>query len=122
MIAFGCAILDTDSYRSYAEPGIRRAAEADSVHYALAPTGGVGRSYNLLLEQAAPRDDLEALVLVHPHAEITDPAFCGKARAALQDPDVAIVGAVGAAVSSTKLLWAAGPVLPAASVARTEKV
>jgi hypothetical protein len=96
MIAFACPILDTESYRRYAEPGIRLAAEADSELYALAPAGGLARSYNLLLERAAGHEDLEALVLVHPHAEITDPLFCRKARAALRDPDVGVVGAVGA--------------------------
>jgi hypothetical protein len=97
MIAFGCAILDTESYGRYADPGIRRAAEPDSETYAFAAAGGLPRSYNLLLQQAAANEDLEALVLVHPHAEITDPEFCSKVRSALADPDVGVVGAVGAA-------------------------
>ena len=96
MIAFACPVMDTESYRRYAEPGIRLAAEADSELYALAATGGLSRSYNLLLEQAAGHEDLEALVLVHPHAEITDPHFCSKVRAALEDPAVGVVGAIGA--------------------------
>jgi hypothetical protein len=96
MIAFACPILDTQSYRRYAEPGIRLAAEADSELYALAPAGGLARSYNLLLDRAAGHEDLEAVVLVHPHAEIADPLFCRKAREALEDPGVGVVGAVGA--------------------------
>ena len=36
--------------------------------------GPTGRTYNLVLDAAAERDDLEALVLVHPHTEIVDPA------------------------------------------------
>jgi hypothetical protein len=96
MIAFACPVLDTESYRRYAEPGIRLAAESDSELYALAPAGGLARSYNLLLDRATGHDDLEAVVLVHPHAEITDPDFCRKAREALGDPGVGVVGAVGA--------------------------
>jgi hypothetical protein len=96
MIAFACPVMDTESYRRYAEPGIRLAAEPDSELYALAATGGLARSYNLLLEQATGHEELEALVLVHPHAEITDPLFCRKVREALEVPGVGVVGAIGA--------------------------
>jgi hypothetical protein len=96
MIAFACPVMDTESYRRYAEPGIRLAAEPDSELYALAATGGLARSYNLLLERAAGHEELEALVLVHPHAEITDPHFCRKVREALEGPGVGLVGAIGA--------------------------
>jgi hypothetical protein len=96
MIAFGCAISEPEAYRLYAEPGIRRAKEPDSEVYAFSAVGTIFRSYNLLLDTAAHLEDLEALVLVHPHAEITDPAFCAKVREALSDPDVAVVGAAGA--------------------------
>ncbi len=96
MIAFACPVMDTESYRRYAEPGIRLALEDDSELYALAATGGLARSYNLLLERATGHEDLEALVLVHPHAEITDPLFCRKVREALAEPGVGVVGAIGA--------------------------
>jgi hypothetical protein len=96
LIAFGAAIMGAEAYRRYAEPGVRRAAEPDSHVYAFAAVEPVGRTYNLILDEAARRDDLEALVLVHPHTEITDPRFCEKVRAALADPEVAAVGAAGA--------------------------
>ena len=105
MIAFACPVMDTESYRRYAEPGIRLAAEADSPLYALAATGGLARSYNLLLEQAAAHEEIEALVLVHPHAEITDPLFCRKVREALADPGVGVVGAIGATGVRTIAWW-----------------
>ncbi len=44
-------------------------------------------------------EDLEALVLVHAHAEIADPRFCAKVRATLGDPDVAVAGCAGAPAS-----------------------
>ena len=97
MIAFGSSITETDAYRDYAEPGIRLAAETDSKILALAAAGSIPRSYNLVLEEAALRDDLEALVLVHPYTEITDPNLCAKVRDALTDLEVAVVGCIGAA-------------------------
>jgi GT2 family glycosyltransferase len=96
VIAFGCSILMPDVYRRAAEPGIRRAAEPDSVILANAGTGSVARSLNLLLDQAAGLRDLEALVLVHEDAELLDADFPARLRDALSDPDVAIVGCVGA--------------------------
>ena len=92
MIAFGSSISGAEAYRRYAEPGVRLAAEPDSEVFAYAAVEPVGRTYNLILEAAAARDDLEALVLVHPHTEIVDPAFCAKVRQALADPEVGAVG------------------------------
>ena len=96
MIAFGSSISGAEAYRRYAEPGVRLAAEPDSEVFAYAAVEPVGRTYHLILEAAAAREDLEALVLVHPHSEIVDPAFCAKVREALRDPDVGVVGCAGA--------------------------
>jgi hypothetical protein len=95
MIAFGSSITNHEVYRRCAEPGIRRAAEPDSEIHAMASAGSIFRSYNMLLEKAAARDDLEALVLVHQDAEIVDPDFCETVRRALTDPEVGVVGCVG---------------------------
>ncbi|MGI8557194.1 MAG: glycosyltransferase [Solirubrobacteraceae bacterium] len=96
MIAFGVAIAESEPYRLYAEPGIRLAAEPDSAIFPYAAVGTICRSYNLLLDAAAAQEGLEALVIVHPYAEIRDPEFCAKLREALRDRSVAIIGAVGA--------------------------
>jgi hypothetical protein len=117
MIAFGSAITEPEAYRRYAERGIRVAAEPDSEVYAFAAVGTVARSYNLLLDAAAARDDLEALVIVHPYAEIADPELCGKLRAALRDPTVAVVGCVGA-TGVRSLAWWEGSVSAAPVVHR----
>lgn len=105
MIAFGCPISDPHAYWNYAEPGIRLAAEPDSEVYAFAAVGTILRSNNVLLDTAGRLHGLEAMVLVHPHAEITDPAFCAKVRDALSDPDVAVVGAAGARNVSSIAWW-----------------
>jgi Glycosyltransferase like family len=95
MIAFGCSIIIPDVYRRCAEPGIRRAAEADSVVLAHAATSSIARSYNLLLDRAGATDDLEGLVIVHQDAEMLGDDVCATLRGALADPEVAVVGCVG---------------------------
>ncbi len=115
MIAFGCMVSEAEPYVLYAEPGIQLAAEPNSAIYPFASVGSIGRGYNLLLSTAGAREDLEALVLVHPHAEIADPQLCDKIRAALSDPDVAVLGAAGAA-GVTGIAWWEGKVSSGAEV------
>jgi hypothetical protein len=96
VIAFGCSIVTPDVYLRFAKRGIERAAEPDSAIYVHAGTNSIARSYNLLLDKALAHDDLEALVIVHADAELLDDDFCTRVRRALSDPEVAIVGSVGA--------------------------
>jgi hypothetical protein len=109
MIAFGCSITAPDVYARCAEPGLRRVAEPDSKVIANSAAGSIFRSYNLLLDQVRELPDLEALVLVHQDAEIVDPAFCAKLRAVLDDPDVGVVGCVGA-IDVRSIAWWEGSV------------
>jgi hypothetical protein len=104
MIAFGCSITKPQVYRRCAEPGIRRAAEADSEIDAFESIGSIFRSYNAILDQYAGRDDLEALVLVHQDAEIVESDFCRIVREALSDSNVGLVGCVGA-VGVRSIAW-----------------
>lgn len=105
VIAFGVSISDSAPYRRFSEPGIRLAAEADSAIFVHAGVGTICRSYNTLLDAAGAHEDLEALVLVHPNAEIADPQLCAKVRRSLSDPDVAVVGSVGATGVNTIAWW-----------------
>jgi hypothetical protein len=109
MIVFASSITDPDMYRRAAEPGIRLAAEPDSEVIANAAAGSIFRSYNLILDSIADRDDLEAVVLLHQDAEIASPDFCSRLRAALSDPDVGVVGCVGA-VGVRSIAWWEGSV------------
>jgi hypothetical protein len=104
MIAFGSSVTKPDIYRRCAEPGIHRAAEPDSEVLRMAAIGSIFRSYNALLDQFADRADLEALVLVHQDAEIVDVDFCAIVRHALADPDVGLVGCVGA-IGVRSIAW-----------------
>lgn len=105
MIGFGSLISKPEAYQLYARAGIEQAAESDSEVYVFSAVGPVARGCNLLLDTAAKRDDLEAFVLLHPHAQITDPDFCSKIRAALADPDVGVVGAAGASGIDSLAWW-----------------
>jgi hypothetical protein len=115
MIAFGCIISEPEAYRRYAEPGIALARESDSRVYPFATVGTIGRSYNLLLESAAACEDLEGLVIVHPHAQLDDRDLTAKVRAAFADPEVAVLGVVGAREVRSIGWWegsvSAGPVV-----------
>jgi hypothetical protein len=117
MIAFGCSITSSDSYRRFAEPGIKLAAEPDSEVHAFAAAGSIFRSYNLLLDAAAARDDLEALVLVHQDAEIVDADLCAKVRRALSDSQVGVVGCIGA-IGVRSIAWWEGSVTWASFIHR----
>lgn len=105
MIAFGVSITEPEPFRRYAEPGIRLAAEPGSAVLAYAAVGPLARTYNLMLDAAAARDDLEALVLLHPHTEISDPGFCDVVRSALRDPDVALAGPAGGSGGRSVAWW-----------------
>jgi hypothetical protein len=109
LIAFGAAVTDPDAYRKYAERGIDLVREPDSQVYANVGAGSLFRNYNLILDLASECDELEALVLVHQDAQIVDPGFCAKLRAALEDPDVGVVGCVGA-IGVRNIAWWEGSV------------
>src|SRR5436305_166555 len=109
MIGFGTAVTQPNAYQRWAQPGIERAQERDSVVYPNSSFGSIFRAYNLLLLQAASHQDLEALVLLHQDVEIVDPDFCSKVRDALRDPLVGVVGCVGA-LDARSLAWWEGSV------------
>jgi hypothetical protein len=120
LIAFASAVTQPDLYRRTAEPGIRRVAEHDSAVIAADSVGSIFASYNTLLDRAAGLEDLEALVLVHQDAEIMDPDFCKKVREALADPEVGVVGCVGA-IDVRSIAWWEGSVALASFVHRYEE-
>jgi hypothetical protein len=109
MIVFASSITSPEQYERCAAPGIRLAAEPDSVVLPFQAAGSIYRSYNLILDEVAERDDLEALVLIHQDAEIVDAGFCRELRRALADPDVGVVGGVGA-VDVRSIAWWEGSV------------
>jgi hypothetical protein len=96
VIAFAACIADRDKFARFALPGLRRAMEPGSPFAALSTTTSIHEAYNEALDHFATVDGLEALVLLHEDVELFDPAFGSIVRTALAEPDVAIVGAIGA--------------------------
>jgi hypothetical protein len=117
MIAFGSPVTAPEIYERCAKPGIDRVAEPDSRVFAFRAMSSIFRSYNVILEQAAPLEDLEALVLLHQDAEIVDPDFCAKVRAIFSDPDVAVAGCIGA-IGVRSIAWWEGSVTWASFIHR----
>jgi hypothetical protein len=117
MIAFGCPITAPEAYERFARPGIARAAEPGSAVLAYRAQSSIFRSYNLILDKAAEHDDLEALVLVHQDTEIVDPGFCAKVREQLRDPDVGVIGVIGA-IGVRSIAWWEGSVTWASFIHR----
>jgi Glycosyltransferase like family len=117
MIAFGSSITKPDVYRDCAERGIRLVAEPDSALFALASVGPIFASYNRVLDAASERDDLEALVLLHQDTEIVDAGFCETVRRVLADPDVGLIGCVGA-IGIRSIAWWEGSVSQASFLHR----
>jgi hypothetical protein len=119
VIAFGTFVAEEEAWRRYTEPGIARVAEPDSAILAYASVTSLPRSLNIILDAAARHDDLEALVLMHPHTELTDPGMCARVREVLQDPAVGVAGAAGAR-GGKGLAWWEGDVSAAPGTLRYE--
>lgn len=109
MIAFAAAVTKPDVHARCALPGIRRVAEPDSVVLDGPAVGTIFESCNAILDQATGLEGLEALVLVHQDAELVTPELCAIVRGALADPDVGVVGCVGA-VGVRSIAWWEGAV------------
>jgi hypothetical protein len=109
MFVFGCSITVPELYDRAAGPGLQVAREPNSEIIANAAAGSIYRSYNLLMDMAAEHEDLEALCLIHQDAQITNPDFCEQVRAAMRDPDVGVVGCVGA-LGVRSIAWWEGSV------------
>ena len=109
MIAFAAAVTKPDVYARCALPGIRLAAEPASPVLDGPARGTIFESYNAILDHAAGLEGLEALVLVHQDAELRTPDLGAIIRRTLADPDVGVIGCVGA-VGVRSIAWWEGSV------------
>lgn len=96
MIAFGCAINSEEKYRRFALPGIERVRDPEAPLIELRGRDSLFSAYNEILDRAAADRRIEAVVLIHEDTEIRDDDFEDKVRWAFTDPEVAIVGTIGA--------------------------
>ncbi len=105
MIAFASCIGSEEKFRRCAVPGLRLAAEPNSVVAEVTTDRSIFTAYNEVLDALAPREDLEALVLLHEDVELLDASFCARVRARLAEPGVAVLGAIGARGVTTLRWW-----------------
>jgi Glycosyltransferase like family len=120
MIVLATAITNRETYERSAEVGFRLAAEPNSEIWASPSIGSIFQSYNALLDRAARRDELEALVLAHQDTQIFDSDFAARVRRALRDPEVGVVGCVGA-IGVRSIAWWEGSVALASFVHRFDE-
>jgi SAM-dependent methyltransferase len=108
VIAYAACIGDREKYTSICLPGLLRVTtDADLIIEATHPSS-IFTAYNEVLDAVRERDDLEALVLLHEDTEILSPELPRIVRERLAEPDVAILGCVGAR-GITGLSWWEAP-------------
>lgn len=110
MIAFATAVTDRAMYEEVALRGIQRVAESDSLILTRDGCDSIQRPYNEMMQIAARRPDLEALVLLHQDLELLDDSLPGRLRHAFRNPDAGLLGVLGARLS--KLHCALAPERP----------
>lgn len=104
MFAFGVCVGDDNKYQVYARVGILGVSEPDSVVIELRDQVSIHAAYNAILDNVRGMAGLEGLILLHDDLEIKDRDLLTKLRAIFSDPEIAIVGAIGA-VGVTTLSW-----------------
>lgn len=95
MIGFACAIASEEKFSRYAMPGIELAKAPEAPLIEMRGKTCIFEAYNEILEIACADERLDALTIVHEDTEIRDTYFEERARWALRDPLVAIVGTIG---------------------------
>jgi GT2 family glycosyltransferase len=96
VIAFGAAIASQEKWERYALKGIQRVATEETRLITRRDQECIFAAYNSIMDEAAADPRIEALVLLHEDTEIRDDYFEEKLRWGLSDPEVAIVGTIGA--------------------------
>ena len=95
MIGFGICAGPTDNLERFARPGIVASGDPGSPVFERRGQRSIALAYNSILEEAGDRG-LDALVLIHDDVELRDRDLGQKLRHLFGDPEVAVVGAVGA--------------------------
>ena len=96
MIAFASCVGSPEKFRDCAQPGLRLVCEPDSLVAEVSTDSSIFDAYNEVLDAFSGHADLEALVLLHEDLEIVDTSFMAKVRRRIADPDIAVMGVIGA--------------------------
>ncbi|HEY3188143.1 MAG TPA: glycosyltransferase [Solirubrobacteraceae bacterium] len=105
MIAFVSCVGSPETHARRALPGLHRVGEPGSVAGQVTSDRSIFEAYNRALDHFGAFEDLEALVLMHEDVELFDRDFGERVRRALADPQVAVVGAVGAREVESLAWW-----------------
>lgn len=105
MIAFACCIASEEKFRQFALPGLNLCAEPDSPVLETSHDSSIHEAYNEVLDYCCGVTGLEALVLLHEDTEIRDKAFCTKVRNSLSNPEVGVLGVIGARHIASLRWW-----------------
>lgn len=103
MIAYGSCV---SSWEKFGRNIVPRAENRPLL--GLAGQSSIAQGYNAILEAFMNNIEIDALVLLHDDLEITDTAAEEKILAALAEPDVAIMGVIGAGTPQTLAWWNGG--------------
>lgn len=105
MIAYGVCIGSEDKYQAFARQGLDRCATSQAPIAECRESNSIFTAYNEILEAYRDIPSLEAVVLLHEDVELRDPLFEDKVRHAMADPDIAILGVIGARSVSSLAWW-----------------
>jgi len=106
VIGFAVCVGNPEVHARRALRSFARVREPDSVLAELTDATSIHAAYNEALDHFAAIGELEALVLLHEDVELTDRGFCDRVRAHLSDPEVAVLGAIGARGVRSLAWWA----------------
>ena len=104
MIAYAACIGDREKYATICLPGLLRVTTDDDLIIEATHPTSIFTAYNEVLDAVRDRDDLEALVLLHEDTEILGTDLPERVLGRLAEPEVAILGSVGAR-GVTGLSW-----------------
>jgi 2-polyprenyl-3-methyl-5-hydroxy-6-metoxy-1,4-benzoquinol methylase len=96
VIAYAACVGSPEKFQNICLPGLRRVVQPDDLVIEAEHDRSIFAAYNEVLDAVRDRDDLDALVLLHEDTEVTDPRFRAILLNQLADPEIAIVGTVGA--------------------------
>lgn len=94
MIAYGCVIGSEDRFNEQANAGISLVSGGFEP-FTVRGASSIFVALNELCDRAREIPDVEALVLPHDDLQLLDPGFETKLRRELEEPDVAVIGAIG---------------------------
>lgn len=104
MIVYGLCIGNEQRYIELAKPGLVAALEPGDPVIESRDNDSIFTAYNEILDAALTLPALEALVLLHEDVVLADRALAGRLRSFFSDPQIAVVGVVGAC-GVTNLAW-----------------